>query len=719
MSKQGRTHASPKRRRNPKISKQNGTQTPAVKRPANDDKSAWIEYWKAQGQPWRTEPEIDAELQKYLAVCHKITPDIEQGIYPFKDTKLSRADVEWLLATHENERGPIDWNDESQREREGLDLRGTDLFGADLNGLPLARLQGGLAWSEKDEWTDKQRQMAAATLRGANLEGSHLEGAELGMARLDAANLKDACLERANLDGASLERAILFSAQLNEIFLTKANLKGAHLSNAQIGRATLMFANLEGADLLGAQMEGTIFIEAHLENTKFMFANLEGARLSGAHLEGADLSITKMKETDFSRAHLERTDLRRAQLEGADLESVFLANQDGIGPKLADVQWGSVNLAVVKWSQVNMLGDEYEARQPKDMDGKEKDRDAQINENQTAARANRQLAVVLQNQGLSEESVYFAYRAKILQRHKYVLQVLKNYKRKTMTTPFFILVYLFFILIMLPIIVGSFYSLHHQAYPSLFKLIVKLIPWFPLSFTLIFLITLLMLRGSLFLLLEKEVGNMMEPVLPFVIMLLVGLILLLLLPIVYLPPLILLLYSWPSPGYEGSLFSLLFLLLTLIYGIFTLLRRFAPWALRPLYAILRVLKIQQFIDYLLSRLVLFFEEMLAYGQYAFSLFLDLIAGYGYKPRRSVAAYIIVIIGFDILYYILGQTVGPHLSPIASLVFSVSSFHGRGFFPGTGITLDDPMTILASAEAVIGLFIEISFIATFTQRYFGK
>ena len=49
---------------------------------------------------------------------------------------------------------------------------------------------------------------------------------------------------------------------------------------------------------------------------------------------------------------------------------------------------------------------------------------------------------------------------------------------------------------------------------------------------------------------------------------------------------------------------------------------------------------------------------------------------------------------------------------------MTSFHGRGFFPG-GIVLDDPITVLAAFEAVVGLAIEISFIATFTQRFFGK
>lgn len=57
-------------------------------------------------------------------------------------------------------------------------------------------------------------------------------------------------------------------------------------------------------------------------------------------------------------------------------------------------------------------------------------------------------------------------------------------------------------------------------------------------------------------------------------------------------------------------------------------------------------------------------------------------------------------------------------PAAALVFCVTSFHGRCTFPG-GLALDDPITALAALEAVIGLFIEMTFIATFTQRLSGS
>ena len=91
----------------------------------------------------------------------------------------------------------------------------------------------------------------------------------------------------------------------------------------------------------------------------------------------------------------------------------------------------------------------------------------------------------------------------------------------------------------------------------------------------------------------------------------------------------------------------------------------------------------------------------------------MLAGYGYKPGRSVIIYLLVIAGFTFCYAMLG-----HLTPLEALIFSVTSFHGRGFLPGP-FTLASPVTALAAFEAVLGLFIEISFIATFTQRFFGR
>ena len=119
---------------------------------------------------------------------------------------------------------------------------------------------------------------------------------------------------------------------------------------------------------------------------------------------------------------------------------------------------------------------------------------------------------------------------------------------------------------------------------------------------------------------------------------------------------------------------------------------------------------------LLQRIVLRLQGKFA--AYLFSLLLDLLAGYGYRPGRSVLAYLVVICTFMGLYLLVAHTTATHLAWDEALVLSVSSFHGRGFFL-QNMTLSDPFARLAAAEAVLGLLIEISFIATFTQRFFGR
>ena len=109
-----------------------------------------------------------------------------------------------------------------------------------------------------------------------------------------------------------------------------------------------------------------------------------------------------------------------------------------------------------------------------------------------------------------------------------------------------------------------------------------------------------------------------------------------------------------------------------------------------------------------------------YGSYFFSCFLDVLASYGYKPGRTLIAYILTILSFAIIYFSLGLLAGyqASISPLYALIISIISFHGRGFFPG-GFLPTLPMAVFAACEAIIGFTIEISFIATFTQRYFGK
>jgi uncharacterized protein YjbI with pentapeptide repeats len=411
------------------------------------DRSAWRAYWKAQSQPWRTEPEIDEKRQGYLADRRSISPDIEQGSYPLKGIKLNRADVEWLLATHENGCGPVDWTDESQRGRIGLDLRAADLSGANLRHLPLARLQGGLTGDDWRQATPEQRCMAAV----------HME------------------------------------------------------------RAILTYAHLEESVLTHAHMQGAVLNETHLESADAFEAHFEAPMPTSWHGVYFDAST---------------------KLYGATI-----ANDKHIGPRLFNVHWDGVRLTGLDWASMHMVLDEYNARKPTMSDGKLKSKERRRTEYEEAVHTYRQLDIVLQSQGLNEDAVRFAYHAQRLQKTVYRLQMIRS----------------------------------------------------------------------------------------------------------------------------GISFR---------------------------------------------------KRLQAFGVWLFSWFLFIIAGYGYRLWRSFFVYALVIIGFTTAYYLLGASFKPPLSLVNALGLSMTSFHGRGFFPGV-TQLDDTMTILTSIEAFVGLVLEATFIATLTQRFFGK
>jgi uncharacterized protein YjbI with pentapeptide repeats len=553
----------------------NGSQLPekAPARPASDDREGWKSYWEERQQPWRIEPEIDAQRQHELAACYKVPPDIEKGTYPFRGRKLSRAEIEWLLVAYKDRFTP----------EKGLDVRGADLDGVNLSGLPLIGLHGGLAYNEWEHGSEEQRKVAAvhmsnsllvaAQLQGAHLCEAQLQGADLREAQLRGAILREAQLQEAHLFGAQLQGADLNwaqlqgadlnCAQLQRTHLYMAQLRGAQLQGADLREAYLQGADLRGVQLVGAILRGAQLQEAHLFGAQLQTADLHeaqlqgaflqeaflhGAQLQGAFLHGAQLQGTHLYEVqlqgaDLREAQLQGAQLNRAQLQDAQLNDVTLANPRGIGPQLADIRWDGVNLAVIDWSQVEMLGNEYSARQKKDQDSSVKDKELRLNEYREAVRANRQVAVALQTQGLNEEAARFAYRANVLQRK---------------------------------------------------------VLWF----------------------------QMIQPKIS--------------------------LRQW--------------------------IRKLGAWV--------------------------------------FSHLLNLVAGYGYRPERSFLAYLLVTFGFMGLYLLTSHLTTPHLRWDEALVLSLSSFHGRGFFPQT-ITLGDAYARLAVIEAVLGLFIEISFIATFTQRFFGK
>ena len=119
--------------------------------------------------------------------------------------------------------------------------------------------------------------------------------------------------------------------------------------------------------------------------------------------------------------------------------------------------------------------------------------------------------------------------------------------------------------------------------------------------------------------------------------------------------------------------------------------------------------------------------------------LAVLAGYGYRPLYTIIWYLVVVSVFALLYHTFGQGCAiPSLGAFAHValnaqvcepasknpltwneayVISLTAFHGRGFFTAS-FKASDPQAGFAAGEAVVGLLLEISFIATFTQRFFG-
>jgi hypothetical protein len=256
------------------------SQTPTTAtsaRPAPEGYQSWNDFWKAQGMPWRTEPLIDEERQRYLAERRSVRPDDEQGIYPFRDEnggiRLCRADVEWLLATHESggATGPVIWEDEQGKpmseRREGLDLRGADLRAADLRGLPLASALGGRTHEEwPKEVTDIVKEVTAVVRRRRAV---HLEGADLRSADLRNAALGGAFLERADFSGARLD--------------------GANLSAAFMSGTDLFRARLERADLREVNWDATTSVREAVLATN----GGDSALLADLRWDGVNLSVMK------------------------------------------------------------------------------------------------------------------------------------------------------------------------------------------------------------------------------------------------------------------------------------------------------------------------------------------------------------------------------------------------------------------------------------------
>jgi uncharacterized protein YjbI with pentapeptide repeats len=566
--------------------------------------------------------------------------DIDHGWYPFQDIALDRADVEWLLSTHESQGvvGPVDWREDEtwDARRAGLDLRGADLREADLRHLPLARVRASLSPSESDRPSPEgtltfQDAMDAAQ---AHFEGARLDGAHLEEAMFMEVNLEDASLKGAYLQRARLVRANLNRAQLTGAHLQHAALQEAHMERASLHNAELAYADLSGAYLVGVFTTiGSIPIDSHpdpinLEHVTLAQANLQKARLRGARLQSAELSGAHLEGADLVGAHLEGVSLQGAYLEGARLGALWAAKADLARTDLADAHLEFANLSHAQLVGASLRGAHLAGANLSDADLSGADLDGAHLARKTYA---------------ADDANYQRVR-----------QVIPNFPRELSGAR------------LIRAILDRRTQLNAAELTGVY---LDQITVDNTNLTVVKWQGIAPLGDELEARRARDDDGERKT------------------------------RKWRIEEFEAAVRANRVLAVTLrAQGMSEDADIFAYRAQVAQRAVLRLQRRP--------------------GRWLFSAFLDVLAGYGYQPLRSIIAYALVIAVFTVAYFVLGGAHGQALSWNEALVVSMTAFHGRGFF-GSAFQPADPQAAVAAVEALIGLFIEIAFIATFTQRFFAR
>ena len=450
---------------------------------------------------------------------------------------------------------------------------------------------------------------------------------------------------------------------------TMLDMRGANLSKVDLRSLPLqsLYGGLSEQEWRIATPEQRETAAIHLERADMRGTHLEGAILRGAHLEGADLREAHLEGTDLREAHLEgkghslkplpAADLRMAFFDRTTcLDNIILGDKEHGIVKIADIHWGNVSLTSIAWNNVDMLGDESDARQWKDLDSY-----------QSAIRADSQLAQKLYSQGLYENAEHFAYRAYVNRRVMLRRQLILPLVLRLLQYP----------QMPAPLVFRRAEQWWHSQRSSgsvlpailfrmslLFLLLVGLAFWQPVALAVL-LCSCIVLLALFYLLLRRRarLSSTYQPVQAFV------------LP-QHLPT--------ASQRQRYKWLLLLHFLLGKPFASVTQPRT-DTWKFPMLLLFLAVL-----------------DNTLVYAvKYLCSLLIDISTGYGYKWGRTLCWYGGLLFGFGILYAVIG-----HMSPLASLLFSIASFHGRGFFVNGNIAWSNPVTILGIGESFIGLIIEV-------------
>jgi uncharacterized protein YjbI with pentapeptide repeats len=541
----------------------------------------------------------------------------------------------------------------------------SDAYGQPISAERQAELQAILdAWNAPGADHGERR---------GPFDGTRLGGAEVAWLASQSGRDEIERVPNLHLEGADLREAQLARVYLGAVHLEGADLHGAHLEETHLGaahleEADLREAHLERADFVEVHLEGANLRNAHLEGAHLGSAHLEGAELRWANLEGADLALAYLEQATLREAHLERVTLFGAYAERADFSYAHLEGANLYGAHLEGAILGAAHLEGATFLGAHLkradLHDAHlEGAILQDADLEWADLGAVNLEGADLHNAHLERAN-LRNVHLERADLGAAH-LEGADLHGVHLEGANlrnahlegaNLRDATLDGK--------------TDLAGALVAKS----PTLSE---RLLNWVPFvrrttSTSLgdmrwggVGTVDLTAVQWESVLRLgdEREAGR-----------------------------------NDSAEKHEAVVRAYRQLAAQLrAQGMAEVADRFALRAqIRQRGVLLRRLRL---------------------GPYLFSWFLAILAGYGYRPSRTILWYLAVVLGFAFAYVHFGQIAGHPFDPDEALVFSVTSFHGRGFFPGT-FSLKDLVVKLAAGEAVIGLLIEISFIATFTQRFFG-
>ncbi len=311
---------------------------------------------------WAREPTISTDRQHYLLERLGTTADFVTGSYPFAGVRMHRADLEWLLVQPELPRAR-----EVTRSSPGLS------FHTPGGGVQLRFIGGGgrPTANEPDAWMGfRSERFAALDLRGADLTGQDLSDLPLacvkaGLWEHDVLHHRLWTPDMWKAAGTRFDHCLLVNTELVGAVLVGASFDGARLANTQCRGTDMRYSALDGATIIDAGFEFANLSDASMRRAKAFRSRFSGARLGGLSAADSTFEHCYFEGADFASAYhgalflphgadLTTADLKDSRFEGAVLGSY-------VGARLQGANLGSSSFAGATLRRVDLSGTDLTA----------------------------------------------------------------------------------------------------------------------------------------------------------------------------------------------------------------------------------------------------------------------------------------------------------------------------------------------------------------------